>query len=47
MTTLMVTHNVNHAIKMGNRLLMMDQGKVILDVQESRKNLTVNASFPF
>jgi putative ABC transport system ATP-binding protein len=43
MTTLMVTHNVNHAIKMGNRLLMMDQGKVILDVQgEQKKNLTVN-----
>ncbi|NLP28552.1 MAG: hypothetical protein GX370_07285 [Clostridia bacterium] len=28
---------------MGNRLLMMDQGKVILDVQgEQKKNLTVN-----
>ena len=43
MTTLMVTHNMNHAIKMGNRLFMMDQGKIILDVQgEQKKNLTVN-----
>lgn len=43
MTTLMVTHNMNHAIKMGNRLFMMDQGRVILDVQgEQKKNLTVN-----
>jgi putative ABC transport system ATP-binding protein len=43
MTALMVTHNMNHAIKMGNRLFMMDQGKILLDVQgEQKKNLTVN-----
>lgn len=43
MTALMVTHNMNHAIKMGNRLFMMDQGKIILDMHgEQKKNLTVN-----
>ena len=43
MTALMVTHNMNHAIKMGNRVFMMDQGKILLDVQgEQKKNLTVN-----
>lgn len=42
-TTLMVTHNLNHAIGMGDRLLMMNQGGIILDVQgEQKKNLTVN-----
>lgn len=42
-TTLMVTHNMNHAIKMGDRLLMMNEGNIILDVQgEQKKNLTVN-----
>lgn len=42
-TTLMVTHNLNHAINMGDRLLMMNQGNVILDVQgEQKKNLTVD-----
>lgn len=42
-TTLMVTHNLNHAIKIGDRLLMMNEGSIILDVQgEQKKNLTVN-----
>lgn len=42
-TTLMVTHNLNHAIKMGDRLLMMNQGNIVLDVQgEQKRNLTVN-----
>lgn len=42
-TTLMVTHNLNHAIGIGNRLLMMHQGNIVLDVQEEqKKNLTVN-----
>ena len=40
-TTLMVTHNLNHAINMGNRLLMMHQGDVILDIAgEQKKNTT-------
>lgn len=42
-TTLMVTHNLNHAIKIGNRLLMMNEGNIILDIQgEQKKNMTVN-----
>jgi len=43
LTTLMITHNMNHAIKYGNRLLMMDKGDIILDVKgEEKKNLTVD-----
>ncbi|MEW9096605.1 MAG: ATP-binding cassette domain-containing protein [Clostridiaceae bacterium] len=42
-TTLMVTHNLNHAISMGNRLIMMHQGNIVLDVcKEKKKELTVN-----
>jgi len=42
LTTLMITHNMNHAIKYGNRLLMMDKGEIILDVKgEEKQNLTV------
>jgi len=41
LTTLMVTHNMNHAIEFGNRLIMMDQGEIIIDVkQEAKKQLT-------
>ncbi|ASW43021.1 ABC transporter ATP-binding protein [Clostridium isatidis] len=36
-TTLMITHNLNHAIKTGNRLLMMHGGKVLFDVGEKEK----------
>lgn len=42
LTTLMVTHNMNDAIRMGNRLIMMGDGRVIYDVAgEEKKNLTV------
>ena len=42
-TTLMVTHNMHQALELGNRTLMMDDGRIILDVQgEQRKNMTVN-----
>ena len=42
LTTLMITHNMKHAIKYGNRLLMMDNGEIILDVKgEEKKALTV------
>jgi len=38
----MVTHNMQHAIDFGNRLLMMDEGKIILDLSaEEKKSLTV------
>lgn len=42
LTTLMVTHNMEQAIRLGNRLIMMDKGRIILDVPEERKKaLTV------
>lgn len=40
--TLMVTHNMRDAIAYGNRLIMMHEGKIILDIKgEEKKNLTV------
>lgn len=42
LTTLMVTHNMKDAIKHGNRLMMMYEGRVILDIKgEEKKKLTV------
>ncbi|WP_314585182.1 ABC transporter ATP-binding protein [Paenibacillus terrigena] len=42
LTTLMVTHNMDQAIRLGNRLIMMDKGRIIMDVSEERKKtLTV------
>ncbi len=37
LTTLMVTHNMEQAIRLGNRLIMMDKGRIILDINEQRK----------
>jgi putative tryptophan/tyrosine transport system ATP-binding protein len=40
-TTIMITHNMNDAIRYGNRLLMLDKGKLILDLDvEEKKNMT-------
>ncbi len=42
LTTLMITHNMNNAIEYGNRLIMLADGKVILDIKGEEKNrLTV------
>lgn len=42
LTALMVTHNMRDAIAHGNRLIMMNNGKIILDVSgEEKKKLTV------
>lgn len=42
LTTLMVTHNMNDAIRLGNRLIMMHEGRVIYDVAgEEKRTLTV------
>ncbi len=42
LTTMMVTHNMRDAIHIGNRLIMMDEGKILLDVRgEEKKRLTV------
>ena len=43
LTAMMVTHNMKDAIKMGNRLIMMHEGKVIYDVAgDEKKNLHVS-----
>ncbi|MBK5241784.1 ABC transporter ATP-binding protein [Clostridium sp.] len=36
-TTLMVTHNLTHAINLGNRLFMMHGGKIVMDVSGDEK----------
>lgn len=42
LTTLMVTHNMRDAIEHGNRLIMMNEGKIVVDVKgEEKKQLTV------
>ena len=42
LTTLMVTHNMKNAIQYGNRLIMMEAGRVVVDIKgEEKKNLTV------
>ena len=42
LTTMMITHNMRDAITHGNRLIMMWEGKIILDIQgEEKKKLTV------
>lgn len=41
-TTIMITHNMRDAIKYGNRLLMLNNGKIVLDIKgEEKKNLTI------
>ena len=41
-TCLMVTHNMNQALEMGNRTLMMDSGRIVLDVSgKEREKMTV------
>ncbi len=43
MTTIMITHNMRDAIKYGNRLIMLSNGKIILDVKgEEKQNLTID-----
>ncbi len=42
LTCLMITHNMGHAIELGNRLVMLHQGRVILDLRDADKaQLTV------
>ena len=43
LTTMMVTHNMKDAIRHGNRLIMMNAGRIIFDVSgEEKKRLTVD-----
>lgn len=42
LTTLMITHNMHDAITYGNRLIMMHEGRVVVDVSgDEKKNLTI------
>lgn len=42
LTTLMITHNMKDAIRLGNRLIMMHEGRIIYDVAgQEKKNLKV------
>jgi putative ABC transport system ATP-binding protein len=43
MTTIMVTHNMELALRHGNRLIMMHKGRIVVDMnQEQKANLTIN-----
>ena len=43
LTCLMITHNMQSAIDLGNRILMMDSGNIVLDIGgEEKKNMTVD-----
>lgn len=43
LTALMITHNMKDAIRHGNRLMMMDKGRIIIDLaQDKKKNLQVS-----
>ena len=40
----MITHNMNHALEYGNRLLMMDSGRILMDIgEDEKKQLTLDA----
>ncbi len=42
-TTMMITHNINSALKTGNRTIMMDSGEIILDVSgDERDKMTLD-----
>lgn len=42
LTTLMITHNMHDAIQYGNRLIMMHEGNIVVDVRgEEKKKLTI------
>ena len=42
LTTLMITHNMRDALRFGNRLIMMHEGRVLIDVDgEEKKNLKI------
>ena len=42
LSTLMITHNMQSALELGNRILMMDSGDIVLDIkEEEKKGLTV------
>lgn len=43
LTTMMITHNLNAALRTGTRTVMMDEGEIILDISgEEREKMTLN-----
>ncbi|HKM33974.1 MAG TPA: ATP-binding cassette domain-containing protein [Lachnospiraceae bacterium] len=43
LTVIMVTHNLRYAVEYGNRILMMNQGKIVLDrAEEEKKNTSID-----
>ncbi len=43
LTCLMITHNMQSALELGNRTIMMDQGRIVFDTEgEERARLTVD-----
>lgn len=38
-TTLMITHNIHHAIEYGNRLILLDRGKIGLEAGGEKKQI--------
>lgn len=43
LTVIMVTHNLRYAVEYGNRILMMNQGKVVLDrAEDEKKNTSID-----
>ncbi|MCR5723520.1 MAG: ATP-binding cassette domain-containing protein [Treponema sp.] len=44
LTVMMITHNMQHALSYGNRLLMMDAGNIIMDIgAQEKSSLTMDA----
>lgn len=44
LTTLMITHNMEQALHLGNRLIMMHEGEIVLSLDENqKKNMTVRS----
>ncbi len=42
-TAMMVTHNMEHALRYGNRLVMMHNGRIVVDIDgEQKKKLAIN-----
>ncbi len=42
-TTMMITHNMKQSLECGNRTIMMDEGRIILDIKgEERGKMTVS-----
>jgi putative ABC transport system ATP-binding protein len=43
LTTIMVTHNMQEALRLGNRTMMMDRGRIILDISgRQREGVTID-----